>query len=56
MARWYDKYMMIYGKSFSEVSQNTIENIRQQFLKLQSTEPLVSLSSWHIEDNIEKNK
>ena len=43
MPNWYDKYMAIYGKPFSEVSQNTIENIRHQLDKLQSTEPLVSV-------------
>ena len=43
MVSWYDKCMSIYGKPFSEVSQNTIENIRQQLQKQQSAEPLVSV-------------
>ena len=43
MKKWYDKYMTIYGKPFSEVSQNTIGNIRQQLQKQQSPEPLVSV-------------
>lgn len=43
MSNWYDKYMSIYGKPFSEVSQYTIENIRQQLHKQQSLEPLVSV-------------
>ena len=43
MKNWYDKYMSIYGKPFSEVSQDTIESIRQQLQRLQSAEPLVSI-------------
>ncbi len=43
MKSWYDKYMTIYGKPFSEVSQNTVGSIRQQLQRLQSAEPLVSI-------------
>lgn len=43
MKNWYDKYMSIYGKPFSEVSQDTIESIRQQLQRLQNPKPLLSV-------------
>ena len=43
MKNWYDRYMTIYGKPLSEVSQNTVGSIRQQLQRLQSAEPLVSV-------------
>jgi glycosyltransferase involved in cell wall biosynthesis len=43
MANWYDKYMTIYGKPFSEVPQEVVGEIRQQLAKQQSVEPLVSV-------------
>ena len=43
MGNWYDKYMTIYEKPFNEVSQNTIDAIRNQLEAQQNTEPLVSV-------------
>lgn len=43
MAHWYDKYMTIYGRPFSEVPQNVIDDTRERLAKLQSAEPLVSV-------------
>ena len=43
MANWYDKYRTIYGKSFSEVPQNIIDETRERLAKLQSPEPLASI-------------
>ena len=40
---WYDKYMTIYGKPFSEVPQEVIEGTRVRLAKLQSMEPLASI-------------
>ena len=43
MGHWYDKYMMIYGKSFNEVPEEIIEGTRERLAKLQSPEPLASI-------------
>ena len=43
MANWYDKYMCIYGKPFSEVPQEVIDGTRERLAKLQSPEPLDSI-------------
>ena len=43
MANWYDKYMTIYGKPFSEVPQEVIDGTRDRLAKLQSAEPLASI-------------
>ena len=43
MANWYDKYLSIYGKPFSEVPQHIIEEIKERLTCLQSSEPLVSV-------------
>ena len=43
MSHWYDKYLSIYGKSFSEVPQNIVDGIRERLASLQSAEPLVSV-------------
>ena len=40
---WYDKYLNIYGKPFSEVPQYIIDGIRERLAALQSDEPLVSI-------------
>lgn len=42
--KWYKKYLNIYGKPFSEVPQETIDQIRAKLLKLQSDTPLVTVS------------
>ena len=40
---WYDKYLSIYGKPFSEVPQEVIDGTRERLAKLQSPEPLASI-------------
>ena len=36
MANWYDKYLMIYGKPFSEVPPICVDEIKNQLARLQS--------------------
>lgn len=43
MKNWYYKYRTIYGKPFSEVSQNIIDETRERLAKLQNLEPLISV-------------
>ena len=43
MANWYDKYMTIYGKPFSEVPEDIIQGTRNRLAALQSPEPLASI-------------
>lgn len=43
MSNWYNKYLSIYGKPFSEVPQDVIEGTRERLARLQSPEPLVSV-------------
>lgn len=43
MANWYDKYMTIYGKPFSEVPRQVVDEIRIGLFARQSSEPLVSV-------------
>ena len=43
MANWYDKYLSIYGKPFSEIPQDIVDGIRERLVALQSPEPLVSV-------------
>ena len=43
MANWYDKYLTIYGKPFSEVPEDIIIGTRERLARLQSSEPLVSV-------------
>ena len=43
MANWYDRYMTIYGKSFSEVPQYIIDETRVRLSALQSDNPLASI-------------
>ena len=45
MANWYDKYMTIYGKHFSEVPQEVIDGTRERLARLQSKEPVCPTSS-----------
>ncbi len=40
---WYEKYLSIYGKPFSEVPQKVIEETRERLAYLQSPEPLASI-------------
>lgn len=43
MEEWYDKYLSIYGKPFSEVCYNILNRIKNRLANLQSDEPLVSI-------------
>ena len=43
MAHWYDKYMTVYGKPFTEAPQQVIGEIRSGLSALQSPGPLVSV-------------
>ena len=40
---WYDKYMSVYGKPFSEVQQSLVEETRNRLSAMQSNQPLASL-------------
>ena len=43
MANWFDKYLSIYGKPFSEVSEDIIVSTRERLSKQQSDKPLASI-------------
>lgn len=43
MANWYDKYLSIYGRPFSEVPQEVIDGTRERLAWLQSDKPLASI-------------
>ena len=43
MANWYEKYLSVYGKPFSEVPQNVIDETRERLARLQSPNPLASI-------------
>lgn len=40
---WYDKYLSIYDKPFSEVPANVVEETRDRLAKMQSDKPLISI-------------
>lgn len=40
---WYDKYLSIYGKPFSEVPESVIIGTRQRLAAMQSEKPLISI-------------
>ena len=40
---WYDKYLSIYDKPFSELPANVIEETRNRLAKMQSDNPLISI-------------
>jgi len=40
---WYDKYLSVYEKPFSEVPEEVIEGTRQRLAALQSDSPLISI-------------
>ena len=40
---WYNKYLTIYGKEFSEISQEIISDIRGKLGEIQNNSPLVSI-------------
>ena len=43
MKKWYDKYLSIYGKSFDEIPDAVLDEIKINLAKKQSAEPLVSI-------------
>lgn len=43
MSNWYDKYLTVYGRPFSEVPQEVIDGTRERLARLQSAEPLASI-------------
>lgn len=43
MSKWYEKYLSVYGKPFSEVSPDVIGETRERLARLQSSEPLASI-------------
>ena len=40
---WYDKYLTVYGKPFSEVSPEVVAQTRERLARLQSDEPRASI-------------
>ena len=43
MEKWYDKYLSIYGKSFEEIPDYVLDEIKNNLAKKQSVEPLISI-------------
>ena len=43
MAGWYEKYLSIYGKPFSEVPQEIIDGTRERLAAMQSENPIASI-------------
>ena len=43
MKHWYDKYLSIYGKSFEEIPDNVLDEIKVKLAEKQSEEPLISI-------------
>ena len=43
MSHWYDKYLSIYGKSFEEIPDNVLDEIKGKLAAKQSVEPLISI-------------
>lgn len=43
MSKWYDKYLSIYGKSFDEVPDSILDEIKSKLARHQSDNPLVSI-------------
>lgn len=41
---WYNKYIEVYKKPFSEAPQQIVNNVRNKLKLLQSEEPLVTVS------------
>jgi len=40
---WYEKYLSIYEKPFSEVPQDIIDKTHDQLVALQSSNPMISI-------------
>lgn len=43
MAKWYDKYLSIYGKTADEIPDNICEEIKENLSTRQSNQPLISV-------------
>ena len=43
MSNWYEKYLSIYGKPFSEVPQDVVDGTRKRLAALQSDNPIASI-------------
>lgn len=43
MAYWYDKYLSIYGKSFEEIPDSVLDEIKEKLAAKQCQEPFVSI-------------
>ena len=43
MAKWYEKYLSIYGKSYKEVPDEVLDRIKSQLAERQSLEPVASV-------------
>ena len=43
MSKWYDKYLSIYGKSYGEVPDSILDEIKSKLAHHQSDEPLISI-------------
>ena len=43
MAKWYEKYLSIYGKSYKEVPDEVLDRIRRQLAAKQNPDPLISI-------------
>ena len=43
MRHWYDKYLSIYGKSFEEIPNSVLDEIKVKLAAKQSAEPLISV-------------
>lgn len=44
MADWYDKYLSIYEKPFSEVSEDIIEGTKERLSRIQSADPVATIA------------
>lgn len=44
MKKWYSKYLQVYEKPFSEAPASVVEEVRNKLERLQSKEPLVTVS------------
>lgn len=42
--KWYSKYLQVYEKTFAEVPQSIVEEVRRNIAELQSDKPLVTVS------------
>ena len=43
MSKWYEKYLSIYGKSYKEIPDELLDQIKLQLAEKQSTSPLISV-------------